>query len=287
MSLQTPLKQCPYRIPALRIAFILFFATLAAPRSANAVPVINSGGIVNAASYNLAGSFGTSAGSIATIFGTGLASSTQPQTASTLPLPFTLGTTSVSLSGIPAALFYVSSTQVNFQVPWQPCCADLTWQVRVTVNNVTTDSFPLTVSGFGPAIFSVDSSGAGQGAVLINNTATFAAPTGSIAGASSRPARRGEEISIFCIGLGPVLSTPDNGFPGLTDPVSEAINQVTVTIGGAAATADFAGLAPNFVGLYQVNVQVPQGARTGSAVAISLTDPFHGTPSPPVTIAIQ
>src|SRR5262249_37864331 len=150
-------------------------ATFTASLTAKAAPAINAGGIVNAASYNLSGSFGTSAGSIATIFGTGLSSLVQPQTASTLPLPFILGTTSVSVSGIPAALFYVSSTQINFQVPWQPCCADLAWQVKVTVNNVTSNNFTLTVSAFGPAIFSVDSSGTGQGAVLIANTAIFAA----------------------------------------------------------------------------------------------------------------
>jgi uncharacterized protein (TIGR03437 family) len=283
MPLQAPLKHAVQTGSALRIAFLLL-TTIAACRPANAAPVLN-GGIVNAASYGLPGSFGVAAGSIATIFGTGLATSTK--TADTLPLPFILGTTSVTVSGIGAALFYVSNTQINFQVPWQPCCADLTWQVRVTVNNVTSDSFPLTVSAFGPAIFSVDESGTGQGAVLIANTATFAAPIGGIAGAQSRPAGRGEEISIFCIGLGPVLVTPPNGFPGLRDPLSEAISPVTVTIGGVATTADFVGLAPGFVGLYQVNVQVPSGAPTGTAVPIRITDVFDGIPSPAVTIAIQ
>jgi uncharacterized protein (TIGR03437 family) len=62
---------------------------------------------------------------------------------------------------------------------------------------------------------------------------------------------------------------------------------VTVTIGGVATTADFVGLAPGFVGLYQVNVQVPSGAPTGTAVPIRITDAFDGIPSPAVTIAIQ
>lgn len=256
------------------------------PASGRAAAVINAGGIVNAASYGLPGSFGASAGSIASIFGTGLATSTL--TATTLPLPLTLGTTSVRVQGIPAPLFYVSPTQINFQLPWQPCCSDLVRPVIVTVNNVESNDFILTVSAFGPAIFSADSTGSGQGTILIANTSIFAAPSGSIAGVQARPAQRGELISIFCTGLGPVTNRPAEGVPAQANPTSETLNPPTVTIGGIVASVDFAGLAPGFVGLYQVNVRVPSGASTGSAVPVRISlDVAGGVPAPPVTMAIQ
>ena len=52
-----------------------------------------------------------------------------------------------------------------------------------------------------------------------------------------------------------------------------------------AATVTFSGLAPEFVGLYQVNVQVPQNAPTGSAVPVAIFT--SGTASNIATIAVQ
>jgi uncharacterized protein (TIGR03437 family) len=58
-----------------------------------------------------------------------------------------------------------------------------------------------------------------------------------------------------------------------------------VTIGGLPAFVSFAGLAPGFIGLYQVNVQVPQGVAAGDAVPVVLS--IGATASNPVTIAVR
>ena len=58
-----------------------------------------------------------------------------------------------------------------------------------------------------------------------------------------------------------------------------------VTIGGVPAAVTFSGLAPGFVGLYQVNAEVPANARTGDAVPVALT--IGGVTSNTVTIAVQ
>jgi uncharacterized protein (TIGR03437 family) len=58
-----------------------------------------------------------------------------------------------------------------------------------------------------------------------------------------------------------------------------------VTIGGVPATVQFAGLAPGFAGLYQVNVQVPTGVAPGDAVPVSLS--IGGVAANTATIAIQ
>ena len=56
-------------------------------------------------------------------------------------------------------------------------------------------------------------------------------------------------------------------------------------IGGTNAEVSFSGLAPNFVGLYQVNVQIPPDAPTGDAVPLTLS--VGGISSNSVTIAVQ
>jgi uncharacterized protein (TIGR03437 family) len=62
------------------------------------------------------------------------------------------------------------------------------------------------------------------------------------------------------------------------------LTQPTVTIGGRNADVSFSGLAPGFVGLYQVNVKVPDGAAPGNAVPVVLT--IGGATSNTATIAI-
>jgi len=59
----------------------------------------------------------------------------------------------------------------------------------------------------------------------------------------------------------------------------------TVTIGGLSATPTFSGLAPGFVGLYQINVAVPDGVTPGSAVSLTVT--IGGVTSNSVTLAVQ
>ena len=60
---------------------------------------------------------------------------------------------------------------------------------------------------------------------------------------------------------------------------------MTATVGGKAAAVQFAGLAPNFVGLYQVNVQIPEGVAAGSAVPLVLYQ--NGIASNAVTLALR
>jgi uncharacterized protein (TIGR03437 family) len=58
-----------------------------------------------------------------------------------------------------------------------------------------------------------------------------------------------------------------------------------MTIGGLPVTPSFAGLAPGYVGLYQVNAQVPSGVTPGNAVPVLMT--VNGSVSNTVTVAVQ
>jgi uncharacterized protein (TIGR03437 family) len=70
----------------------------------------------------------------------------------------------------------------------------------------------------------------------------------------------GEPVIVYAIGLGPVENPPPDGVPAGYSPVSTA---VSATVGGEPAEVLWAGLAPGYVGLYQVNMRVPARARLG------------------------
>ena len=89
----------------------------------------------------------------------------------------------------------------------------------------------------------------------------------------------------FDTGLGDVNDRPTSGAPALSNPLSTTKATPTVRIGGVVAPVSFSGLTPGFVGLYQVNVQVPPTAPRGNAVPISLT--ISSVTSNTVTIAAQ
>jgi len=246
-------------------------------------PVINAGGLVSAASYTSP----LTPGGIASLFGFNLATSS---VVAALPLPSVLGGVTVKVNGAAAPLFFASPNQINFQVPWEVVGQT---QASITVIAGGLTSLSLTVKlATSPALFSTDASGSGQGAILIANSDTVAAPLGSIPGRNTRPAKRGEFISIFCTGLGDVTNRPPSGaagvvinpFWGLTMP-STTISVPVASIGGIRAPVTFSGLAPGFVGLYQVNVQVLDNAPSGDAVPVVVT--LGGASSNTVTIAVQ
>jgi uncharacterized protein (TIGR03437 family) len=176
-----------------------------------------------------------------------------------------------------APQFYVSPTQINFQIPWE-----LSGQTQASVIATTgagsSTAQTLSLSAVAPGIFTVSSSGSGQGAVTI-------AATGQLAGAAT-PAPRGQYVTICCSGLGAVFNTPATGAAALANPLSNTLLTPTVTIAGAPATVvQFSGLTPGLVGLYQVNALVPTTVAPGSAVSLVVT--IGGVSSNTVTIAVQ
>ncbi|HXE74300.1 MAG TPA: S8 family serine peptidase [Candidatus Xenobia bacterium] len=248
---------------------------------AAATPAINAGGAVNAASF-VPGPLAP--GSIAAVFGTNLASSTA--VASAVPLPATLGGASMVFDAVrPAPKFYASPTQVNLQVPWE-LAGQPSASLTDSVGDSTSGAEMIPLAMFAPGLFATNQQGTSQGAILIANTATFAAPTGSIPGAQARPAVRGVDfLEIYWTGGGPVTNQPASGKGAAANPLSSTTSTPTVTIGGVDAPVLFSGLAPGFVGLYVVTLQVPAGTPTGNSVPVVLT--IGGIASNTVTIAVE
>lgn len=238
---------------------------------AGTAPTINAAGVLSGASYVSP----VAAGSIAAVFGTNLAIMQESSNAPT-PLPTDLEQTYVTIGSQYAPLYFAMFTQVDLQIPWE-----LAGQTQTTivanVGGVNSNTVTVPLAPFAPGIFTVNATGAGQGAILI-------APTAELAGPST-PAPRGEYISIFCTGLGAVTNQPTTGAAAPGFPYALTTTTPTVTIGGVAAVVYYSGLAPGYVGLYQVNVLVPMSVTPGNAVPVVLS--MGTATSNTVTIAVM
>ena len=241
-------------------------------------PGVSASGIVNAANPAVSGPLVP--GSVGSIFGTNLAP--DAVVAATPPLPYTLGDVTVEINGIPAPLFFVAPTQINFQTPWDLLSFNRA-TLRIINGTLVSSTLDVNVALAAPALFSTNGSGGSQGEIRIAGSEVLAAPVDAFP--NSRPVKRGEELQIYATGLGPVSRTPSDGsaYP-LTGPPAITRTPI-VTIGGAPATVLFSELARGAVGLYQVNVTVPDDAPLGDAVPVSLS--MSGVPSNTVTVAVQ
>jgi uncharacterized protein (TIGR03437 family) len=252
---------------------------MAQRRLAFGPPNLSAGGTIDNASFAV--NTPVAPGSLVSIFGTGLAG--DAALAAGPSLPIVLGTTALTLGGVPVPLIHAFPNQVDAQVPWE-LAGQTAAPLTIVTDDLSGNTINVRLAQFSPGLYSAQANGAGQGAILIANTATLAAPaSGQVHGL---PAKRGTDyINIFATGLGPVTNQPASGAPASASPLSWATAAVTVTIGGVPVTPSFAGLAPGWVGLYQVNVQVPSGITAGTTVPVVVS--INGASSPPVTVAIQ
>jgi uncharacterized protein (TIGR03437 family) len=246
----------------------VYMVQLASCEVSVTVPAVT--GVANAA--GVAPQTALAPGSLAAAFGTGLVDSGA-----------SFGPTKFLINGIPAPVFYSSATQVNFQIPWELTDQTIAYMLAIAGCAVSGPvSIPLTP--YAPAIFPISSTST-QGAMIITRTGQVAAPNGSIPGLDARPAQRGEYITIYANGLGPVTNQPRTGVPATEDPLSLTATTPTVNIGGAQCGVVFSGLTPGFADLYQLNIEIPPDAPSGDAVPVVIN--IGGVNSNTVTIAIE
>jgi uncharacterized protein (TIGR03437 family) len=187
-----------------------------------------------------------------------------------------LGGVSATIDNLACPILSVSPGQISIIVPYG-VASNMTGlaNIQVTNNNVKSNVVQMYLTDAEPGAFSQTTNGIGYAAALH-------AASGALITAAS-PAQAGEYISIYLTGLGPVYPTITDGSPGPLSTLSIADLNSAGNLGvffndygpGAAATTDnqgtieFAGLAPNLAGLYQINVQVPtSGLAAGDNVYI-------------------
>lgn len=184
-------------------------------------------------------------GSIATLWGAGFSATTSSHSGE---LPRTADDVFVSIDGIRAPLLFVSPSQINVQVPWE--VAPGPTAISVAFRGQLSNPIAVQIESAAPSIF----------------LASHA--TGDLV-TSSAPASAGETLILWATGLGAVDSLPDTGVPA--ESSSRITGAVSAAIGPNPAEILYAGLAPGWVGLYQVNLTLPVQLPSGSTAPLQLT----------------
>jgi uncharacterized protein (TIGR03437 family) len=237
---------------------------LAAPTFSGSGVYLNPTGVVNAGSY-APFTEGLSPGELLVLTGTNLAPNASigaGDIATTATWPNNLNGVQVLIDGIAAPLYYVSATQIAAIVPY---AASQFSFATVQVNNNGSLSKIITefVTTGTPGVFTNPANGIGYAAAehTIN---------GSLITENS-PAQPGETIAVYLTGLGQVFPPISDGAPGSATTLNSTVNTISASIdnpttgvGTAAAVYKGVGyLAPNYAGLYQVNITIPTGVTAG------------------------
>lgn len=245
--------------------------------SASSGPVINFGGVLDNTTYKPL----LAPGDIAALFGSQLAGAA-PTSASSLPLSNNLAGVQVSINNLPAPVYYAANGQIDFIVPSavQPGPAT----VSVTYNGQTGNTVSTTIAARAPRILKLNTANYG---IIVNGDGSFPMP--ATPGLNAHPARVGDVLVIYAIGLGATNPAVPDGAASPASPLA-ATDLPTVTFGGGFASTPvqaqvlFSGLSPGYVGLYQINVIVPQGTPIGSNIGLIFQ--IDGYTSNNVNIAI-
>jgi len=206
--------------------------------------------------------------SLAALFGVNLAGSTASATLDQNgQLPTELAGTRVEVNGEAAALLYVSSSQINFVVPGDAA----TGTVGVLVRNTATgaaQSGTMLVQNTAPAVFSADGSGKGPGAILnavTNAAAPFLTVTPEIAGSDQRT-----RLAVYSTGLRYAGNSSHD--PSIVNVAANVGAKGQDAAGNSYTfTVEYAGPAPCCFGLDQVNIVLPPDLDGAGVVSLSLT----------------
>jgi uncharacterized protein (TIGR03437 family) len=239
------------------------------PTSVQSPNVLN-GGVLNGASF--AKGQPVSPGGLVSIFGTGLVSKLAE--ADTIPLSAGLGGVTVTFADLPPAPLLAvvpgvpgqSDDQINAQVPWQIGTGTGVVNVTVTTSKGTSAPVAVTYAPSMPGIFTASAGGKSYAIAVNSSDSSLVWPEG-LAG-KAHPATAGNVLIIYATGLGAVDHTPADG--GIPSVLSTTVATPKVLFGGVAGEVLFSGLAPQFVGVNQLNVQVPAGVTPGSAVPLQI-----------------
>jgi uncharacterized protein (TIGR03437 family) len=255
--------------------------------NASAGPLIYFGGVQNNATFSPGEA--VAQGDIVVIKGEQLATG-DIVVAGPAPYPTTLNNVQVFLNDKPVPLYYTLPGQLAIQVPYDATIGDAV--IKVVQNGKTSNLAGVRIAKAAPRILQIIGPWGTIGAIVNSTDGSLPYPSSvSVPTFVTRPAKRGESMLIFAIGLGPTNPAVQTGAaaPGL--PNLARVSGYRVQLGGGpfgtGQTIEpfFQGLAPTFAGLYQLNFTIPENAPTGDAVPLVLIGP-DGL-SNTTTIAIQ
>jgi uncharacterized protein (TIGR03437 family) len=252
------------------------FGDLFTVDTANRV-IINFPGltILNAASY--VSRLPLAPGAIGSMFGFANQFTTKAESAATVPLPTTIQNVQVLINGTPSPIYYLGPNQINFQVPKSiPSSGTADVLVQRTDTGQILGNFPLAMDVASPAIFTINGSGQGQVAA-INQDGTVNGQT--------NPAPNGSVITFFGTGQGVVPNAPPDGTPSSGIVPTSSLPIVIIGTGNTnnpvpPENVQYSGLAPGLVGVWQVNVKIPdEVAPTSTTIPTPVVFQLNGIAS--------
>jgi uncharacterized protein (TIGR03437 family) len=262
------------KVTLYRLAWESYFA-----QSTDSLGHINTGLADSALSREIAPASAASyaltlaPGAIASLFGSGMANATLAAT--TQPLPTTLANVQVRVNGVVAPLFFVSPSQINFQVPrgTQATTPGLgvssaTATIEVLNNGQLIRAGAFQIAPAVPASFTLNASGSGPVA------AVDAIRGGGTPFNAKQPNGQPTILAVFGSGLG----------ADATDVDGNVNASVQATIDGTAVPVGYAGRAPGFTGLNQINITFPANINSGTHTLVISRSGIAGQP---VTFVVQ
>jgi uncharacterized protein (TIGR03437 family) len=200
------------------------------------------------------------------------------------PLATTVGGASVTVNGRPAPMYYSSYGQLAFQMPYE--ISNGTATVQVQRDGQSSNLVSVQVADRAPRLLLLRG---GPWGAIQNQDLSIPMPVGTFSDITSHPAKVGDALTIYAIGLGPTNPQVVSGQPApasapLAAVAASALVNFGAGPGGTFVTPLFVGLSPTFAGLYQINVVIPPGVPKG---AVNLTVGFSDSVSNSVQIFIQ
>jgi uncharacterized protein (TIGR03437 family) len=197
--------------------------------------------IVNGASFRA--DQPVSAGSWVSAFGTFV--NVGESQAGSLPLPKSLNGVTVTVDGVQAGINYVSSTQINFVIPYQTAAGIKT--VSIAGPGGTVEG-TVRIIGASPGLFMQNTAQPPLGAILNQDNS---------ANDPQRPAIRGQAIQIYATGHSALAAALEDGAAAPSNPPVTTAGIPQVLVGGVDCPVEFSGLAPGFAALWQINCRIP------------------------------
>jgi uncharacterized protein (TIGR03437 family) len=178
--------------------------------------------------------------------------------------PTNLDGISATVNGKPAFISYISPGQINVQAPQDSTAGSI--MVTVTNCHATSSAVAFLEKSLAPGLLApTDYSANGKQylAATFASDAAYVLSTsiGQSFGLNSRPAQPGDLIVAYGVGFGPVSPAIAPGV--IVTSSNNLANPVTISFGSTLASLSYAGLAPEFVGLYEFYITVPQGLSSG------------------------
>ena len=230
--------------------------TVLSPSYDAAVATPSISGVVSAAD----GSRSVAPGGLISVYGQQM--SPVNMATSTIPLPTALAGSCLSVNGVPVPLLFVSSQQINAQLP---SSASGSSSLIIHTPGGVSNSFNFSVSATAPSVFMTGSAGpiSSIATVVLADNGQLVTPT--------NPIHPKNTIVIYLTGMGATSPSVTDGLAAPSSPLAQVVSSPAITLGGSGLQVQYAGLVPGEVGVYQINAYVPFGVPTGTSIPLVIS----------------